>query len=166
MTIEHPYTDLTGGSWVLGNLHAHTTRSDGKRPAQEVLDDYAARGYDFLMLSDHDVFTGAQEYAALQSRGLVLIPGNEITAAGPHMLHVNAERRIEPHADRQRAISQAVDAGGFVILNHPNWMQLFDHFPIAQMQNLTGYTGMAIYNGVIGRRMGSCYALDKWDLLL
>jgi len=81
----HSYTALTGGNWMRGNLHAHTLRSDGKRPAQEVVDDYAARGYGFLMLSDHDVFTSVDEFAPLQDNGLILVPGNEITADGPHI---------------------------------------------------------------------------------
>lgn len=166
MHIEHPYRDLTGGHWVRGNLHAHTTFSDGRRGRQEVIDDYAGRGHGFLMISDHDVFTGPDEYGALQSRGLVLIPGNEITANGPHMLHVNASGRVEPHADRQRAIDDANADGGFVVLNHPNWQGRFDHFSLAHMAALQGWVGMEIYNGVIGRLDGSPYALDKWDMLL
>ncbi len=166
MRIDHPYENLTGGQWVRGNLHAHTNRSDGARPAQAVIDDYAGRGHDFLMLSDHDLFTGLEDYARLDSRGMVLIPGNEITANGPHMLHVNATRKIEPHANRQRAIDEAVADRGFVVLNHPNWQARFDHFPLAQMSSLSGYTGVEIYNGVIGVLAGSPYALNKWDLLL
>ena len=30
-SLEHPYNDLTGGQWLRGNLHTHTTRSDGDR---------------------------------------------------------------------------------------------------------------------------------------
>ncbi len=166
MTIDHPYRDLTGGSWVSGNLHAHTTFSDGKRGRQEVIEDYAARGQHFLMISDHDVFTGAEEYKTLNSRGLVLIPGNEITANGPHMLHVNATRKVEPHVNRQQVIDEAATAGGFVILNHPNWQERFDHFSLGHLGALRGHVGIEIYNGVIGRLDGSPYALDKWDMLL
>lgn len=166
MAIEDPYGELKGGNWIQGNLHAHTTRSDGKWPMQAVIDDYAARGHGFLVISDHDIYTGPDEYAAFDARGLVLIPGNEITTGGPHMLHVNPTRRVEPHADRQQAINQAVADRGFIVLNHPNWQQQFDHFPLSLMQSLTGYTGIEIYNGVIGRLDGSPYALDKWDMLL
>ena len=166
MQIDHPYNNLTGGQWLCGNLHTHTTFSDGKRSRQEVIDDYAERGHGFLMISDHDVFTGPEEYAQLNNRGMVLIPGNEITADGPHMLHVNATRKIEPHNSRQRCIDEATQAGGFVILNHPNWQDRFDHFTLGHMASLTGFAGIEIYNGVIGRLDGSPYALDKWDLML
>jgi len=67
--IENPYGDLTGGQWLKGNLHTHTTASDGERPHQSVIDDYAGRRYDFLMISDHDVYTSAKELSLFPSRG-------------------------------------------------------------------------------------------------
>lgn len=166
MHLQHPYRGLNGGRWVKGNLHAHTTFSDGARSRQAVIDDYADRGHGFLMISDHDIYTGPEDYATLHSRGLALIPGNEVSAAGPHMLHVNASARLAPDNSRQQVIDQALKTGGWTVLNHPNWQERFDHFPLAHMAALTGYVGIEIYNGVIGRLDGSSYALDKWDMLL
>ena len=37
-----------------GNLHAHTTFSDGGRPVVEVVTRYRELGYDFLAITDHD----------------------------------------------------------------------------------------------------------------
>jgi len=37
-----------------GNLHAHTTLSDGRRPVEEVVERYREMGYDFLAVTDHD----------------------------------------------------------------------------------------------------------------
>lgn len=37
-----------------GNLHAHTTFSDGRRPVREVIACYRDLGYDFLAITDHD----------------------------------------------------------------------------------------------------------------
>ena len=71
-SIESPY-DNNSKLWLKGNLHAHTTESDGKRSPQAVVNDYAARGYDFLMISDHDKLT---DPAKLDARGMTLIPGN------------------------------------------------------------------------------------------
>ncbi|MEG2860151.1 MAG: hypothetical protein RSA12_09670, partial [Clostridia bacterium] len=36
-----------------GNLHTHTTRSDGKMSPEDVMALYRAHGYDFLALTDH-----------------------------------------------------------------------------------------------------------------
>jgi predicted metal-dependent phosphoesterase TrpH len=37
-----------------GNLHAHTTFSDGVRTPQALVEEYEARGYDFLAITDHE----------------------------------------------------------------------------------------------------------------
>jgi len=37
-----------------GNLHAHTTFSDGHRPVEEVVARYRDLGYDFLAITDHE----------------------------------------------------------------------------------------------------------------
>jgi len=37
--IDNPYAELSGGQWLKGNLHTHTTRIDGARPTQAVIDD-------------------------------------------------------------------------------------------------------------------------------
>jgi hypothetical protein len=37
-----------------GNLHTHTTFSDGRRPIDEVLARYLNLGYDFVAITDHD----------------------------------------------------------------------------------------------------------------
>ncbi len=36
-----------------GNLHTHSTRSDGRLPPEAVADCYKDAGYDFLALTDH-----------------------------------------------------------------------------------------------------------------
>jgi hypothetical protein len=164
--IEHPYQDLSGEEWLRGNLHTHTTRSDGARDVQVVLDDYAGRGYDYLMISDHDIYTSSEDHAAWESRGMLLIPGNEITANGPHVLHVDADRFVAPGEDRQAVIDQVNAGTGFVIVNHPDWLKNFDHCPIGKLREWSGYNGIEIYNGVIGRLTGSPYALQKWEKLL
>lgn len=160
------YGGSDGGQWLRGNLHAHTTRSDGARDPQEVIDDYAARGYDFLMISDHDIYTSKEDCAAWDSKGMALIPGNEITRGGPHLLHVDADRFVEPKSDRQEVISDAAAGRGFVIVNHPDWQPGFNHCTIEHLREWNGYAGIEIYNGVISRLDGSPYAIYKWDTLL
>ncbi len=166
MRITHTHTDFTAAPSLRGNLHTHTTRSDGKRPPQEVLNDYAARGYDFLMISDHDIYTAPTDYTAWDAKGMVLIPGNEVSANGVHLLHVNATQRVEPEADRQKVIDAINQAGGFAIVNHPNWFADWNHCLQEDLEKWQGYKGIEIYNGTIGRLPGSQYATDRWDRLL
>ena len=118
--IEHPYQDLNGGRWLAGNLHTHTTTSDGQRDHQAVIDDYVGRGHGFLMISDHDIYTASEDHAQYDAQGMIMVPGNEISANGPHTLHVGATDWVEPHADRQEVIDEANASGsGFVLLTIP-----------------------------------------------
>ena len=41
------------GSFYKGNLHGHSSNSDGKFSVSEVIDAYKKRGYDFTCISDH-----------------------------------------------------------------------------------------------------------------
>ena len=45
--------DENGAIWYKGNLHTHTTRSDGRKSPEEVMALYRDHGYDFLALTDH-----------------------------------------------------------------------------------------------------------------
>ncbi|HOZ47714.1 MAG TPA: CehA/McbA family metallohydrolase [Candidatus Hydrogenedentes bacterium] len=160
--LDSPYRDADI-PWLRGNLHTHTTNSDGPYSPQDTVDAYAALGYDFLMISDHDQLT---EPASLDNRSMTLIPGNEISANGPHLLHVGADRVLEPDADRQRVIDAIGCDGHFAILNHPNWEKSFNHCPQECLDRWQGYAGIEIYNGIIRNLEGSPFATDRWDRLL
>jgi hypothetical protein len=158
-----PYFD-TGYTWLKGNLHTHTTMSDGTRPPEEVIADYERRGYDFLAISDHDVYTPTRDYQARTS--MVLLPGVEVSALGPHILQVGIEEALEPDRDRQRVLDAITARGGLAVFNHPNWEWHFNHFPQELMQDLRGAVGLEVYNGVIEVLEGSALASDRWDRLL
>ncbi len=166
MHITHPYENLTGGSWLRGNLHTHTTNSDGTHEMQEVINTYADLGYQFLSISDHDIFTGQSVYEQIDSKGLVLIPGNEISKDGPHLVHVNGDRLIKPHVNRQLVFDEAKATQGFVVVAHPNLDYNFNFCPIELLQQWTDYVGLEIFNATVGRCTGSPYSTNKWDMLL
>lgn len=162
ISLESPYPK----QWrfaLKGNLHTHTTVSDGIRTMQQAVDEYASRGYGFLMISDHDRF---EDISVLDPKGMVLIPGVEVSGGGPHMLQVGLGKVFPPDPDRQKIINAVNAEGGFVVANHPNWQGHFNHFPQELLEALEGYAGIEIYNGVITRLPGSPLATDRWDRLL
>ena len=114
VTLTSPYIDAP--HWLRGNLHAHTTVSDGACPPEEVIADYERRGYDFLAISDHDKFVPPADYQGRTK--MTLIGGVETSANGPHILHVDAQEAVEPVRDRQAAIDAIQRQGGFAVLNH------------------------------------------------
>ncbi|HTL51218.1 MAG TPA: CehA/McbA family metallohydrolase [Planctomycetota bacterium] len=175
VTLHNPYAFSNGKSakksrekksrafWLRGNLHMHTTHSDGRRAPQVTVDDYAKRGYDFIMISDHDYLTPPSE---VNSRGMLMIPGNEVSARNVHVLHVNAKERLEPLYDRQKVIDAGTGRDQFIIMNHPNWFRDYNHCSVEQLKTWQGYAGIEIYNGGVEQAPGVAVATDKWDAIL
>jgi hypothetical protein len=161
--IESPYFQGPGAIWLRGNLHTHTQNSDGAATPQEVISHYASLGYDFLMLSDHDVLA---DYRGLDACGMTLIRGVEVCGGGRHMLAVGARKLVNPQSDLQRQIDEINRNSSFVVLCHPNWEDDYDHYPYSELSALKGYKGIEIFNGVVVRLAGNHLATDKWDRLL
>jgi hypothetical protein len=163
-TLVSPYSLDPKQTWLKGNLHTHSTRSDGKLPPQEIIRRYAGLGHRFLAFADHDILA---DYAGLDACGMLLVPANEISSAGgPHLLDVGAKTWVRPDQDRQAAIDQINRESGFAVLSHPNWQDNYDHYTMRRLLELQGYRGVEIYNGGCLNGPGSPLAVDKWDQLL
>ncbi len=128
--------------WFKGNLHTHTTESDGDADPEWVANWYKEHGYDFLVLSDHNHRTILDQ----EIDGLLMVPGEEITAQinmGSIPIHINGigvSRVVEPTdgtdivATIQANVNSIRDAGGIAQINHPNFRWAFDHTHISQIR--------------------------------
>jgi hypothetical protein len=169
MPILDPYA---GVDWsrpgLRGNLHVHSTQSDGQATPQKTLDAYAYRGHGFAMLSDHDRWTSAEELAALDARGMVLLPGQEVSRDGGHILQVGGTAAVAPDQDRQHVLDAIAAVGGLAVMNHPNWLHDHEkeHWPLAGLLALRGYAGIEVVNAVIDELEGDRCAFNRWDRLL
>lgn len=126
----------SGGRFFRGNVHTHSTRSDGVRPAEAVCRFYREAGYDFMCLSDHflsrygfpitdtrayrtNAFTtvlGAEIHAGLNSQGEVW-----------HLLAVGLPDDFaptEPGESGEGLAARANAAGAFIGIAHPEWSSL------------------------------------------
>jgi len=66
---------------MIGDLHVHTSRSDGSLSPKEAVLMARARGLDYIGLVDHDITAGLEEAVALGFRlGVAVIPGVEVSA--------------------------------------------------------------------------------------
>ena len=68
-------TFIQDGNFYKGNIHTHTTRSDGRLPPEVVISEYRKRGYNFLILTEHNRYTDLKGY---DSGNFILLPGMEI----------------------------------------------------------------------------------------
>ena len=150
------------GRWYKGNLHTHTTNSDGKLSPQEAVRRYDDLGHDFLALTDHNFFTDPAPLQA-QTR-MTLIPGFEWTIESlAHILCLGVRQVYT--GTYQEVLSRTRSLGGTAMLCHPNW-QREDYWPPEVMVDLHYYAGIEVFNSVITRLEGRALASDDWDVLL
>lgn len=123
------------GRMLRGNLHTHSTQSDGHQPAAQVATAYRAAGYDFLVLSDHfEANYGWQltDPAELSDERFTLIRGAELSSdpalAAANSYWVSAVGLPEdfappPPDDHEETVRRAHDLGAYNVLLHPkfNW---------------------------------------------
>ncbi|MDG2282031.1 MAG: CehA/McbA family metallohydrolase [Longimicrobiales bacterium] len=174
-----PVFDLPSwsGRWFKGNTHAHTTNSDGDSTPDYVAAWYKEHGYDFLVLSDHNVFTDPATLAHLVDDSFLLIPGEEVTSsfdsASVHVNGLNLPHLVEARqAETLIATIQAnVDAirevDGVPHINHPNFRWSFGAEELAQVEH---DRLLEIWNGhptVHNDGGGASPSLEEiWDILL
>ena len=73
------YKGFTGeGQWYKGNLHSHTTVSDGMLRPEESVALYQKNGYNFLSLSEHDIYTDYGD--TYNTDSFILLPSVEYSA--------------------------------------------------------------------------------------
>jgi hypothetical protein len=125
-----------GGDWYKGNLHTHSTASDGAKTPAEVCALYRAAGYDFVAITDH--FLARFDWpivdtSAFRDDDFTTLSGAEVHAPATrhgdlwHLLAVGLPLDFAPTADAEDGPSLArrcVDAGAFVAVAHPEWSGL------------------------------------------
>ena len=124
------------GRFYKGNIHTHSTSSDGRHPARDVCRAYREEGYDFLVLTDHflEVYGfGVTDTRPFRTGDFTTIIGAELhapeTEAGEiwHIkavglpLDFEALRKDETGPEVAR---RAFEAGAFIGMVHPTWYGL------------------------------------------
>ena len=161
--------DADGYLWLKGNLHTHTTNSDGLVEPQARLDQYAAKGYDFLCLSDHHRITRAETVSAPDD--FVLVQGAELHPENPfggrvyHLLCLDIHEDMDAEAMAPQAVIDNVNAqGGCVWLAHPHFCAIN---VLRDVMPLNGFAGIEVFNTgtrCAGRGEGSIHWDDWTDL--
>jgi hypothetical protein len=157
-----PLAFTAPGRFWRGNLHTHSTNSDGILPPNEVCRRYRAEGYDFIALTDHfigsygypisdttpyrqDDFTtilGAELHSGAMENGelwhilAVGLPADFAPSDAPDF-HPKAGQESGPEI-----AARAVAAGAFVAIAHPQWSGL----TLADARSITAAHAVEIYN--------------------
>lgn len=150
------------GRFWRGNLHTHSTRSDGVLDPEEVCRRYRREGYDFLALTDH--FVGQYGYPIVdtvpfRTNSFTTILGAELHSgamANGELWHILAvglpadfapsnSPTFRPVPDQESGAeiaARAVAAGAFVAIAHPQWSGL----TLADARGIVAAHAVEIYN--------------------
>lgn len=140
----------TSDNWYRGNLHMHTTLSDGKLAPEDAAELYRKAGYDFIALTDHWV-----QGKTRMDNGFLILNGCEWDTGGLlpplyHIVGVGMDSMVTlkrtDHSGPQQIINAIKNAGGIAILAHPAWSVTNPQDCLA----LTGLAGVEIYNSMSG----------------
>ncbi len=139
------------GQWFRGNCHTHTTLSDGRCGAAEMVDAYRSRGYDFLVLTDHadcqpDV-RNLQRQDFLVMNGIELHPpSNARPRIMQHIIGIGVARDPSPKLVQAGSAASVIRwvkrNGGIPIYGHPYW----SGHHVGHMREGRGAFGMEVHN--------------------
>ncbi len=180
---------FTGNKWFKGNLHVHTTNSDGTLSPARVKDIYRRAGYDFLSFADHDLYDCAPE---LSDGELLIIPGGEFgaNAAKEDLTPLRPENKwhfvlngLDPESPGrlpagfrfrdeitpgtfderiQRICALARSTDNLVTLAHPANCRHFECTPASSPY----FDAIEIYNNAAEAGEGAGVSTHHWDYLL
>ncbi|HZS87838.1 MAG TPA: CehA/McbA family metallohydrolase [Chloroflexota bacterium] len=152
------------GAWYKGNLHCHSTQSDGARAPEEVVAFYQEQGYDFLALSDHRRVTDTTQFATPGFLPLAAmeIDGHDALVNGPyHMLAIGLHdlREQPPDAGLTRLLDAIAADGGISVFCHPYWLGAC----ATDLLALDRCLGLEVYNANCEVEVGKGDARQCWD---
>jgi predicted metal-dependent phosphoesterase TrpH len=113
---------LADREWIVADLHMHTSySSDCSIPVGDLLDHAEAEGLGAIAVTDHNVFTGALEAAALaRTRDLIVISGEEVkTDSQGEVIGLFLEHEIPRGMSFTHTVAAIREQGGLVYLPHP-----------------------------------------------
>jgi hypothetical protein len=167
------------GRWYKGNTHTHTINSDGDSTPDEVVRWYREHGYQFLVLTDHNVLTSVDALNAMHgaSEQFLVVKGEEVTdPLDKKPLHINGldvNARVAPQgggsvsAVLQRNVDAIRDAGGVPHINHPNYGWAITRAELEQVRNnrlFEIFNGHPHVNNLGGGGLPGME--DVWDAIL
>ncbi len=133
--------------WYKGNLHTHTTMSDGVKSPQECIKIFKKAEYDFLSITDH--WQLADE---ISCEGMIIFRGCEYhfiygdSRRACHIVAVCIESILKKNnsLSPQDAINDIRRQGGISIVAHPHWSYMSHQ----DLYDLKEYDGVEIYNSL------------------
>ena len=127
--------DLSPGRFWRGNLHGHSTLSDGDAAPEDVCRRYQAEGYDFICLSDHFMARfgfAIADTTPYRSNAFTTLIGAEVHAPKTsrdqdwHILAVGLPQEFPATTEGETGAAlarRAAEAGAFIAVCAPHFVR-------------------------------------------
>lgn len=147
----------------IGDLHMHTTGSDGKLRLKELVDLAKQIGLDFICITNHNNYAENEDLGAFS--GISLIEGTEWTHYNGHAGFLGIKHPyknpfcINSLDEAKTIIEEARSNGAFIIFNHPfchpecGWKWGFE---------IADYDAIELWNGPLVAGNENARALEWW----
>lgn len=149
---------------LVGDLHTHTTTSDGNLTLRELAEHARAHRLDFVGITDHNHPTNIDSVQDVS--GITLIPGIEWTQYHGHANFLGVEKpydgtfAVQNEADVLRIFETARDRGALIVLNHPS----DDSCPFTYDLSRLPFDVLEVWNGPM--RPSNLRTIGLWQSML
>lgn len=109
--------------WLAGDLHMHSTASDGEYSSYELAQKAKEEGLDFIAVTDHNNYCG--NFSLPSVKGLTILPGVEWTHYKGHINFFGVKAPFEnsfianSEEEMLNLIAQVRSNGALISVNHP-----------------------------------------------
>lgn len=194
------FTDTNGflgrRNWYRGNLHCHSTGSDGRLSPRQLVELYRENGYHFLAITEHDLYTDYSPF--LNSSNFVILPGLEASAELLDSTRPGCRKKVHhiqgilgsSHLARYRTSPALAHRENFprssysdvwdgvktaddlaLSLQRRGLFTIYNHpvwsrVDISEIREQVGIRGIEIYNYNTVNESGTGYQTLFWDALL
>lgn len=159
--IEYKFKEY---QWLKGDIHLHTTNSDGKLSIFELIQGACKKKLDFIAITDHNNNTADSPIPRIA--GITVIKGVELTHYRGHMnmygvtAPYSKTYGVNTNDDFFSLVNEANENGAILSMNHPfdvfcPWLFPFDGF---------NYNCIEVWNGPM--RLDNMKNLAYWEKML
>lgn len=159
--MENRFRYDCSGTWFKGNVHMHTTESDGRLTAPEAAEFYARAGYDFIAITNHMVpFVGRNhddEWPLLILDGIEL-HGMDNDGSFYHVVAIGDVSGVTSDMELMKALDEVRKGDCILIWAHPHWS---GNTVAEGMRH--GFHGLEVYNASSQVAYGKGMGAFHWD---
>jgi len=142
---------ITGEGYYIGNLHTHTSGSDGQMSYHQAIEVAKALGLDFIAITDHDTVSFATRFLCPIDKRILCIVGEEVSTKDGHILAIGITNIIPPDLSAEETIKRIHEQGGVAIPAHPGGpnglaIEMVKRLPALDAIECSPYTKSEKYN--------------------